>query len=201
MAYTSQTLIEQYLQRSLTASEVSFLSTLIPAVKLYIDQKLNTTFDSVSATTRVYEGGVQHLDIDPASNITAVASLNDDGTTSYTYTVNDEYTLSPANSTIKTEIIARGFKFPFGDNRIAVTASFSEYDGAVPQDIQMVATRLCAGIINQGKVDSSGGNVSSESLEGHSISYDTSVSSVENLADNDPVIRATLDARKSLLLG
>lgn len=201
MAYTSQTLIEQYLQRALTASEVSFLTTLIPAVKLFIDQKLNSTFDSANVTTRVYEGGVQHLDIDPASSITAVASLDDYGVTQYTYTENQEYTLSPANSTIKTEVIARGFKFPFGDNRIAVTANFSEYDGAVPQDIELVATRICAGIINQGKVDSSGGNVSSESLEGHSISYDTSVSSIENLAENDPVIKATLDARKSILLG
>lgn len=201
MAYTSQTLIENYLQRTLTASEVSFLTTLIPAVKLWIDQKLNSTFDSVGSTSRYYDGGDQHIDIEPCTSVTEVVSVNDDLTDSYIYTEDTEYILYPLNETVKTEVRGRGFKFPDGDSRIKVTASFSEYDGGVPSDIQLVATRLVAGIINQGKVDSSGGNVSSESLEGHSISYDTSISAVENIADNDPVVRATLDARKSILLG
>lgn len=201
MAYTTSTLIEQYLQRSLTASETSFLTTLIPAVKLWIDQKLNSTFDSAGSSSRYYDGGSQYLDIEPCTSVTAVTSMNDDLTDSYIYEADDEYLLYPLNETVKTEIRARGFKFPDGDSRIKVTASFSEYDGGVPSDIQLVATRLASGIINQGKVDSSGGNVSSESLEGHSISYDTSISAVENIADNDPVVRATLDARKSILLG
>ncbi len=201
MAYTSQTLIEQYLQRSLTASEVSFLSTLIPAIKLYIDQKLNSTFDQVSETTRYYDGDTRYLDIDPATDITAVGTLDDYGVANYTYTTGQEYTLSPSNSNVKTQIIGRGFTFPCGEARIAVTAKFSEYDGGVPEDIQLLATRLAAGVINQGKIGSTGGNVSSESLEGHSITYNTSVSAIEDLTESDSVIKGILDARKTLLVG
>ena len=57
------------------------------------------------------------------------------------------------------------------------------------------STRIAAGIINAGKVDSSGGNVASESLEGHSITYDTSQTAIENITSQDAIIQSSLQLR------
>lgn len=200
MSYTSQSQIEKYLQRSLTSDEVSFLSTLLPAIDSYIDNRTNNTFAQVGETTRVYDGDTRYLDIDNATDITAVAALDNYGTVNYTYTAGQEYTLEPANSNVKNQIIARGCEFPDGEQRIAVTAKFSSYDGAVPSDIQLVATRLAAGVIAEGKNQASSG-VASESLEGHSITYDTSKNSIDNIVETDSVVKGILDGHKELLLG
>lgn len=202
MAYTTQTLIENYLQRTMTANEIGFLAILIPAVKLWIDRKLNTTFDSASASTRYYDGGVKNLDIDPCYDITEIKAINDDNSDSYLYdlTTTPEVVFEPVNETIKREARKRNGKFPSGIKRIALTAKFSEYDGGVPADIQSAATILAAEVLNQGKIASSGGNVASESLEGHSINYDTSASAMDGLANNNPNIQSILDSRRELFV-
>ena len=201
MAYTTSGKIQYYLQRTLTSNETNLLTTLLPAIKKWIDRQLNSTFDSASATTRYFDGGYRSLDIDPCSSVTGVVAVNDDLTSSYTYTVDTEYIALPYNETIKTEIIKRVGKFPSGTNRIAVTATFSEYDGAVPEDIELVATILAANIINQGKNASVGGNVASESLEGHSVTYDTGDNTLEGLARNNPQIQSILQSRKEIMIG
>lgn len=203
MAYTTQAQIEQYLQRTLTANEVSFLTTLLPAIKTWIDKKLNSNFDTASETTRYYDGGNQNLDIDPCNTITAVSSLNDDGTTGYAYdlTTTPEVLYEPRNETVKRELRKRGGKFPHGIQNIAVTALFTEYDGAVPQDIQTIATILASGVINQGKNASSGGNIASESLEGHSVTYDTSDNTIEGVSSMNPAIVGLLEQHRELYVG
>lgn len=200
MAYTTSTLITNYLQRTLNANETAFLAILIPAIKVWLDRKLNTTFDSASETTRYFDGGKKNLDIDPCNTITAVKSLNNDGSTSYDYdlTVTPDVLYEPRNETIKREIRKREGSFPAGIQNIAVTALFTEYDGGVPTDIQSIATMMAAEVLNQGKIASSGGNVASESLEGHSISYDTSASALDGIASNNPNVRSILELRREL---
>lgn len=200
MAYTTSTLIQNYLQRTLNANETAFLAILIPAIKVWLDRKLNSTFDSAVATTRYYDGGVENLDIDPCTSITAVKSLNSDGSTSYDYDLvtTPDVLYEPRNETVKREIRKRNGTFPSGKQNIAVTATFSEYDGGVPNDIQTIASILAAEVLNQGKVASSGGNIASESLEGHSISYDTSASALDAFAANNPNIQSILELRREL---
>lgn len=201
MAYTDTTKISNYLQRSLTAYETAMLTTIIPAVKLWIDRKLGTTFDSGTSSTRYYEGGGHSLDIDPCVNISAVTAYNDDASASYAYTENTEYVAEPVNETVKRELVRRGDAcWPKGLRRIGVTATFSEYASGVPEDIQTLATVLASGIINSGKIASSGGNVSSESLEGHSVSYDTSASAIDDLADGNPIVQNILGSRKEIMI-
>lgn len=203
MAYTNRLLVENYLQRSLTENELALLFMLIPAIKKWLDRKLNSTFDEVAATTRYYDGGVGNLDIDPATDITAVKTLNTDGSTSYDYdlTITPDVLYEPRNETVKREIIKRNGYFPSGKQSVAVTAKFTEYDGGVPEDIQTVATILAAETINQGKLASSGGNVASEELEGHKISYDTSSNNMDSFADNNPAIKSILELRRELMVG
>lgn len=200
MAYTTSTLIGNYLQRSLTANETAYLAILIPAIQKWLDRVLNSTFDTAGSTTKYYDGGTRTLDIEPCQSITAVASLNEDGTTGYNYdlTVTPEVVFEPRNETIKRELRKRHGCFPDGIENIAVTATFTEYDGGVPEDIQIAATSLAAGVLNVGKNASLGGNVASEQLEGHSVTYDTTDTSFEGIVLTNPTIQGILDARKEI---
>lgn len=208
MAYTDATQVSNFLQRSLTSYETSELPNIIAAIKIWLDKKLNSTFDQVGATTRYYDGGVRNLDIDPCTDITSVQSIGDNGGESYEYTEGTEYVAEPQNETVKRELRKRLHPFPYGLHRIAVTAKFSEYDGAVPADIQIAATRLSAGVINSGitagtSTTGGSGAISRESLEGHSIEYDTSTTgksgSLEGLAQEDPTVASILASRMELL--
>lgn len=202
MAYTDATQVSNFLQRALTAYETGELPNLIAAAKIWLDKVLGSTFDDVAATTRYYDGGVRNLDIDPCTAITEVKSINDDASSSYVYTEGTEYIAEPQNETVKRELRKRLSPFPRGVHRVAVTAKFSEYDGGVPADIQIAATRLVAGLINSGKKANTG-NVSSESLEGHSINYDLSSGAsqaFDSLSAADPTVAGILQARKELLV-
>lgn len=198
MAYTDATQVSNFLGRALTAYETGELTNIISAIKIWLDKRLNTTFDTVAPSVRYYDGGVRNLDIDPCTAITQVEAVNDDSTDSYIYTQTYEIVVEPQNETVKREIRKRLAAFPRGVHRIAVSATFSEYDGGVPADIQILATRLAAGIINQGKYAGSGGNLHLEDLEGHRVQYQLSPNSMLGLATNDPTVSAILAQREEL---
>lgn len=207
MAYTTQVLVEDYLGRVLTAKEVALFAVLLPAVKRWIDQTLGSTFDTAEASTRVYdaEGGI--VDIDPVQAITKIEAVDYEGAASYAYTNGTEYVLYPQNETVKNELRARsGHGFTRGIGRIKVYGKFTEYDFAgskVPEDIQILATRLVAtqirGLSADTVVDSAG--VKKESVEGHSIEYITSESYLSQLSSSDPIISSLISTRRQLLVG
>lgn len=198
MAYTDSSQVSNFLQRALTAYETAELTNIIAAIKIWLDKRLNSTFDQVSETTRYYDGGARNLDIDPCTAISQVSAINDDGSGSYIYTDTYEIVTEPQNETVKREIRKRLAAFPRGVHRIAVSAKFSEYDGGVPADIQIAATRLAAGVINAGRIAGLGGNVASESLEGHSITYNIRGTDFEGISENDPTVKSILEAREEL---
>lgn len=198
--YTSQTLIEQFLQRSLTAQEIAFLTTLLPAIRLWLDRVLASTFYEVEESTRYFDGGSETVDIDPCTAITAVKSVDNETDPSYTYVTGTDYVAEPQNQTVKNELVKRYGAFAKGSGRIAVTAKFSEYDGAIPQDIQLAATRIAADVLQQGKTTAVG-NVQSEALEGHSITYRNPNEIIDKVATEDPFINTLIESRKSIDLG
>lgn len=210
MAYTDATQVSNFLQRPLNSYELAELNNVIAAVKKWLDAYLGSTFDEVGESTRYYNGGVLNLSIDPCTEITSVASIADavDDTSTYSYTAGSEYIAEPQNETVKRELCKRYSAFPRGIHRIAVTAKFSEYDGGVPPDIQIVATRLAVAVMNAGKQASiSGEGIRSESLEGHSITYSSGSSSadgnttnLEGLANGDPTVTAILNSRRELMI-
>jgi hypothetical protein len=201
--YTDATKISNYLQRSLSTEEAAILAYLIPAIQKWIDNYTGSTFGEVVASTRYFEGGGTTLDIDPATEITAVNSIDliDGVTNSYTYIEYQDYTAEPRNSNVKREIVKRRGRFYRGVDRIAVTAKFSEYDGAVPEDIVFVATRIAASILLGAKSDSSSAGLKRESLEGHSVDYATSQDSISTIANGDPLINSILDQHREILIG
>lgn len=200
MQYTSKILIENYLKRELTADEEAFLFVGVPGIERYIDAKLGSHFGSVDATTRRYDGGATTVDIDPCTDITLVELLDSSGDVQYTYINEDEYIAAPVNETVKNELRRKSGRFPEGEYNVRVTAKFSEYDDGVPEDIKMVATRLAASIIAGSAVDADGNALSSESIEGHNIVYDTSNASLDNVLNGDPIVRAILDQRKQIMV-
>lgn len=201
MAYTTRAQIEQYLQRTLNTSEVGMLIIVLPSVKKWIDKTLGSTFDEAAESSRYYVGGTKYLSIDPCTAISEVMAVNDDLSDSYEYTVNTEYIAEPINETVKNEIIKVNGTFPSGSKRIKVTAKFSEYSNGVPEDIQMAATILASEVLNQGRNASVGGNIKSESLEGHRVEYDTSDNTMEALSRDNPHVKGILDLRRELLAG
>lgn len=207
MGYTNATLVGNQLKKSLTADETALLAVLIPAVQSWIDLKTSSTFAQASAaTTRRYWGGKQFIGIDPCTNITSVQYSDPYGIIQYTYQ-GFEFVAHPLNDTVKTEIELRGYtefvsqddpngKFPSGADSVLVTANFSEYDtnnvgAGVPADIQMVATRMAAALLNDNAVN----GVVREQLEGHLV-----MSGFDKIAINDPFVQSVLELHRELLV-
>lgn len=197
MNYTDLPLISTYLKRTLTSQEVATLSVIVPGIEKWIDKKLGTTFVKVDPTTRIYDGGGSSLDIDPCTEVTAVTSLNVDGTVAYPYNA-IEYVLEPLNETVKTEVRLRYRNYKFGYAQVQVTAKFSEWNGGVPQDIQTATTKIAADILNLGLQNA--GLVEEEMLEGHKVKYRSPNETIDSVAFNDPVVQTILDMRKQLLV-
>lgn len=192
MAYTTETLVKNSLGRDLTSDEQALLALIIPAIKAWIDAKLESTFDEAEETTRKYDGNTQFLDIDPCTAITAVKHVDRDGNTNYNYVAAD-YVAEPVNETVKRSITLRDSKFAKGIANIHVTAKFSEYTDAVPSDIQALATRIATLYLAS---SGEGAGIQSESIEGHSISY-----AVDKVADGDRIVKMMINQRKTLLVG
>lgn len=197
--YTTPALIAAYLKRELSNNEELTLVTLIPAVKIWLDAKLGSTFDSASATTRYFDvepGCGRSLSIDPCTTITAVLLLDNDGNTDTTYTTLTDYVAEPINETVKRELVKRGGHWQPGQRRIAVTAIFSEFSDGVPYDIELAATSVAASLLASSAQQS---NVQSESLEGHNITYTNDT--IDKVGMQDPMVQSLLDQRREILLG
>lgn len=201
MSYTDTIKIQNYLQRTLNDYEKVFLSTLLPAIKKWIDQKTGSTFDKVSETTRYYDGGGSSVDLDPCTDVTAVSLLDNEGNIENAYVANTDYSLEPVNENVKNEIVRRHGCYPIGSSRVAVTAKFSEYDHGVPEDIQVVATRIAGAVIKGAKNDAQGAGLKQESLEGHSVTYASSADDISTIAGNDPLINSILQQHTQPLVG
>lgn len=202
MSYTDRIKIATYLQRELTNEEQAVLVMLIPAIQKWIDARTGSTFDKIeSPTTRYYDGGGTSVDIDPCTEISTVSYIDNDNTNVQDFVLYTDYVVEPANETVKREIVRRHGCFQPGLRRVAVTAKFSEYDEGVPEDIELVATRLAGSILKGSKNDAIGAGLKSESLEGHSVTYATSNDDIASIASNDPIIKSILEQHSEILVG
>lgn len=167
MALISQADVEARLGRSLTAEEASSFTGINNALQSYVEKMIGSSVESVSSSTRYYDGGVQHLPIDPCTTITNLKYVNDDATLDYTFDV-DDYTKEPVNRTLKTMIRNRDGKFVTGINNVAVTAKFSIYEDT--GILNIVKDAMISAIANEVANNT---NVKRESIEGYSIEYAT----------------------------
>lgn len=159
--YISETELENYLKRDLTAKESASFVIIEEAARIAIDNYCDTNWDSdASSESRYYDGGLQEISIDPCKTITEVAYVDEDFETDDEFDT-DEYVAEPVNKTIKTSLRLRAGRFCRGIKNIKVTAVFSSYDDAVPGAVKLACLKLCAGAI-QNPV-----GITKENIEGY----------------------------------
>lgn len=165
MALIAQSDLEARLQRSLTAEETSAFSVVNAANQAYVEAMIGSSVEADSAATRYYDGGVQHLTIDPCTDISGVTMVDDDQAVTYTYDTTD-YTTEPRNKTLKRYLRHRAGKFTTGINNIAVTAKFSIF--ADSKALNVVKDALLSALVSE--MDN-GKNILKESIEGYSVEF------------------------------
>jgi len=166
MALITQADLEARLGRSLTAEEVSAFTIINTANQAYVENViLGSGVESVNASTRYFDGGVQHLSIDPCTSISSVQLVDDDFTATYTYDTSD-YTKEPLSRTVKTMLRHRPGKFITGIRNIAVTAKFSIYEDA--NTLAIVKDALLSAL--ESEINNTD-NILKESIEGYSVEF------------------------------
>lgn len=167
MALISQADLEARLGRSLTPEEVTAFTAINEGIQAQVEKAIGSSVEQVSESNRYYDGGVQHLGIDPCTEITEIVQVDDDEIPIYTYDTTD-YTKEPRNTTLKTMIRHRQGRFVTGINNIRITAKFSIYDDA--QTLAVVKDAMLDALT--GEINNNS-DIKRESIEGYSVEYAT----------------------------
>ena len=167
MALISQTELETKLGRSLTTDETNAFTSTNESLQYLIEEMIGSYLESNGLEYRYYDGGVQHLSIDPCSSIQSIDLVDDDQTSTYTYDTTD-YTKEPINKELKRYIRHRSGPFTTGINNIRVYADFSiECDDRI---LSIVKEAMLEALVSE---ISNTDNIKRESIEGYSIEYAT----------------------------
>lgn len=170
MSLVSQSDLEARLGRALTAEEATAFPSINAAHQAYIEKLIGSSVESVSPTTRYYDGDVQNLEIDPCTDISAVFYVDQDESNIGTLDT-DEYVAEPRNRTMKTWLRNRLGEFWCGIDNVAVTAKFSIYGDA--NILAIVKDALLASLESE---VSNTQNITRESIEGYSVEFASSES-------------------------
>ena len=165
MALITQADLEARLGRSLTAEEASSFDIINNANQVYVEELLGTSVETVSETTRYFDGGLHHLPISPCTDVSSV-KLVDNNNNEVTTFEPEDYVLDPVNNTLKTQITYRWGRFAGGYANVAVTAKFSIYGDS--RILYIVKDALLEALSSE--VDNSD-NVVKESIEGYSVEF------------------------------
>lgn len=166
MALITQSDLEARLGRTLTTAESNAFPLINLANQKYLEKYIGSSLEDVEPSTRYYDGGMQHLGIDPATDITAINVVDDDSIVTDTIDTTD-YTVEPTSKTIKTQIRFRSRYFPRGINNVRVTAKFSIYDDS--DLLAIVKNALLEALYAEFK--NSSNEFHKESIEGYSVEY------------------------------
>lgn len=174
MALISQSDLEARLGRSLTAAEASAFTLKNAANQAWIERYLGSAVESVSESTRYFDGGLQHIPIDPCTNISSIKIADDDLIVTDTLDTTD-YTLEPQNRELKYLIRWRPGKITRGINNIQVTAKFSIYEDT--DALNIVKSILLDMLIDQIPETDNANDIVRESIEGYAVEYGSTSSS------------------------
>jgi len=167
MASISQSDLEARLGRSLTGEEVTAFTIINDANQAWVEKQIGSEVESVSATDRYYDGGVQHLSIAPCTGFVSLKTVDDDLTVIETVDTTD-YQVEPTSKTIKTMIRYRPGKFPRGINNLVVNAKFSIFDDT--DTLNIVKNALLEALLAEFKGTE---NIKRKSIEGYSVEFAT----------------------------
>lgn len=167
MSLITQEELEARLGRTLTTEEVSSFTIINTALQRTVEEIIGSGVEAASTTTRYFDGGVQHLRINPCTDITSVEYVDDDQVSSLVLDTTD-YTKEPINKTLKTMLRHRSGPFVTGMNNISITAKFSINADAPTLD--MIKNSMLDALVAE--IQSSS-NIKKESIEGYSVEYAT----------------------------
>jgi hypothetical protein len=175
MAYTNKSNVENYLMIDIDTAFDIQINSWITSAETYIKNYTNRTFGPTNET-RYFDGSgksEQFVDSFTGSPVVLILVLNSSDI-EYTLTegIDDDFIVYPYNEITKFKLIMTtnsqiGY-WPTGKKRIKITADFG-IGSSIPKDIELVATKMVADIIQKGL---KGGQVSSESLGDYSVSFD-----------------------------
>lgn len=165
MALLSQSDAEARLGRALTGSETSAFTVMNAALQAHVERLIGSSLEQAGVTTRYYDGGVQHLRVDPCTDVASVKLVDDDLSAVYTYDTSD-YAVEPLNRTLKTWLRHRSGPFVTGLNNIAVEAKFSIFGDT--NTLNTVKNALLEALVAELENND---NVKRESIEGYSVEY------------------------------
>ncbi len=192
MSYTTESKIENFLMMDIDPSMSSQISDWISAVENYINKYTNRKdgFESATvATIKYFDGnGKIEIDIDSCTEVTSVEVLElTTGAVEWTLVagMSSDYITYPYNELPIYRLILRptaqiGAWYK-GDKRIKVTAKWG-VASSVPKDIELVATKLVASIIEKG---ANGGSIRSESLGDYSVTFQDLEESAKGMGVNN----------------
>lgn len=165
MALISQSDVENRIGRSLTAEEAAAFSIINEANQKYVEKMIGSAVESVTPSTRYYDGDVVNLEIDPCTDISSIQYVDDDDSVLATLDT-DEYIAEPRNRTLKYWLRSRLGEFWDGQRNVAVTAKFSIYGDADTLAVvkDALITALEAEIGNTT-------NITRESIEGYTVEF------------------------------
>ena len=165
MALISQSDLETRLGRSLTSEETSAFDGINNALQAEIERRIGSSLESVSLSTRYYDGGIQNLAIDPCTSISSVKYVNDSDVEESTVDTTD-YIAEPRNRTLKRWLRTRYTRFQRAYNNVAVNAKFSIWeDTAMRAEIKNLMLESLVSEYNDNE------DVIKESIEGYSVEY------------------------------
>ena len=167
MTYTDKGNIQEYLNVDIASSFDSAITEWIQAVELWINRYTGKSFEVGAETTRYFDTcGGKSVFVDTFTGTPSeVSMISSDGNVEATLTEGhtNDYLRYPLNTSEKNEIVltanSRHGRFGHGSSRLKITATFGY--GTVPKDIQLVATKLVAAIVEKGL---KGGKLASVSL-------------------------------------
>jgi len=196
MAYTTEENIENYLLTTIDSTFSTQIDTWIDMAEKWIDNYTDRTFEASTATKKFDGNGKHYLMVDDLISITSFWQVENDSTadantdtlatTDYYLYRNDDPNKTPYNKIL---LNPKGdFQvFRWGKQNIWINGSWG-YSSTVPDDIKMVATKLVASIVKQGKDE----NIRSYTEGDLSVSY----GSFQSVLNSDLSVKQILDYYK-----
>lgn len=170
--YTDISQIEDYLLIDIENYFEPRVQHWIVAVETMIEQITGRVFKAdTSSSVRYFDGGsAGALMIDDAVEITSIKLGRSADSTEYLPVGNGtDYYLYPANGSMVNRIeLARAY-YPSGTQNIGIGAKWG-YSVTPPEDIQLAATIIAAGIINFNAPET-GERIQSETIGRYSVTY------------------------------
>lgn len=195
MAYTDKLSIENYLLTTIDSSFSTQVTSWISAAQRWIDNYTDRTFEATTLTKKFDGNNDDDLNVQDLLSVdtiwfTANDSTSDAGTRTlsttdyYLYRNDDPNPVNQPYNRIELNRYGGYATFPYGQQNIWIKGSWG-YSTTAPADIQMVATKLVASIINVGK----DGNVKSFSEGDYQVTFG-------NLLNSDLQIKQVLNFYK-----